>query len=71
MTIYKQVNNPAGAAVEDVKVFMDISVRAGRCRCRRPPSRERLALGQEDVSCTGSGGNWKLLRLSQEGQKQS
>lgn len=47
MTIYKQVNSPA-AAVEDVKVFMDRSVSAGRCRCRPPPSGERLTLGTED-----------------------
>lgn len=50
MTIYKQVNSPRQqAAVEDVKVFMDRSVSAGRCRCPPPPSGERLTLGREDV----------------------
>ena len=50
MTLYKQVNSPAAAVVvEDVKVFMDRSVSAGRCRCPRP-SGERLTLGQQDGS---------------------
>lgn len=68
MTIYKQVNNPTGAAAEDVKIFMDRSVSGERCRCRRPLSRERSTPGQEDVSCTGSERNWKVLRPREEGQ---
>ncbi|KAL7394815.1 hypothetical protein ABVT39_004764 [Epinephelus coioides] len=53
MTIYKQVNSPAAVAVEDVKVFMDRSESAGRCRCRPLSSGERLTPRQDDGFLSG------------------